>query len=174
AEAAAHLEVALTLAEACAAPFEIALVMLARGELEMARGDASEAGRRLAAARAILEPLEARPALARADALAAQLAGTAQAGQSSVSGSVTAEDLALLARLSKRERDVLGLLPAGYTNRQIAELLYVSPKTIESHIGRVLAKTGLPNRAAAAAFAQRLGLSQGPAPEPPHNPATVD
>lgn len=174
AEAAAHLDVALTLAEACAAPFEIALVMLARGELEMARGDASEAGRRLAAARAILEPLEARPALARADALAAQLAGTAQAGQSSVSGSVTAEDLALLARLSKRERDVLGLLPAGYTNQQIAELLYVSPKTIESHIGRVLAKTGLPNRAAAAAFAQRLGLSQGPAPEPPHNPATVD
>ena len=53
---------------------------------------------------------------------------------------------------------MLGLLPAGYTNQQIADLLFVSPKTVENHIGRILAKTGLPNRAAAAALAQRLGL----------------
>lgn len=73
AEAANHLDAALALAEACAAPYERALTLLALTELHLATGDRPRAAATLAEARAILEPLEARPALARADALAARL-----------------------------------------------------------------------------------------------------
>ena len=63
----------MELAEACAAPYERALTLLALAELRLATGDRPMATATLAEARALLEPLEARPALARADALAARL-----------------------------------------------------------------------------------------------------
>jgi ATP/maltotriose-dependent transcriptional regulator MalT len=72
-EAASHLDESLRLADACAAPYERALTLLAMAELRAATGDADAANRLLAAVRAICEPLGAQPALARADALAARL-----------------------------------------------------------------------------------------------------
>ncbi len=73
ADAADHLAQALALAEACAAPYERALTLLARAELHAAMGDRAAALADLAEVRGILEPLAARPALARAWALAARL-----------------------------------------------------------------------------------------------------
>ena len=73
ADAQTHLAAAMELAEACAAPYERALTLLALAELRLATGDRPMATATLAEARALLEPLEARPALARADALAARL-----------------------------------------------------------------------------------------------------
>ena len=57
------------------------------------------------------------------------------------------------AGVSSREMDVLLLLAEGLTNRQIAGRLYLSPRTVEKHVERLLAKTDSPNRVALAAHA---------------------
>jgi DNA-binding CsgD family transcriptional regulator len=62
--------------------------------------------------------------------------------------------------LTTREADVLSLLAEGLTNKQIADRLYLSARTVEKHVERILAKTGLANRTALAAFASgRKGQS---------------
>jgi DNA-binding CsgD family transcriptional regulator/tetratricopeptide (TPR) repeat protein len=62
--------------------------------------------------------------------------------------------------LSIRELEVLALLCEGMTNKQIAPLLYVSPKTVAAHVSNILAKLGVASRGEAAAMAHRLGLSE--------------
>jgi DNA-binding NarL/FixJ family response regulator len=60
--------------------------------------------------------------------------------------------------LTQRQHDVLELLAAGLTNGEIAERLYISPKTVDHHVSAVLGKLGVPNRAAASEAAERLGV----------------
>ncbi|GGY81101.1 helix-turn-helix transcriptional regulator [Streptomyces omiyaensis] len=60
--------------------------------------------------------------------------------------------------LSPREREVLAELSAGRTNRQIAERLYITPRTVGTHVEHILAKLDVPNRAAAAARAAGWGI----------------
>ncbi|MCD9876621.1 helix-turn-helix transcriptional regulator [Streptomyces guryensis] len=60
--------------------------------------------------------------------------------------------------LTGRERDVLRLVAAGRTNRQIAEELFISPKTASVHVSNILAKLGVSGRGEAAAVAHRRGL----------------
>jgi DNA-binding CsgD family transcriptional regulator len=48
--------------------------------------------------------------------------------------------------ISAREREVLDKVAAGFTNRQIAKSLYISPKTVENHLGHLFAKTATHNR----------------------------
>lgn len=55
-----------------------------------------------------------------------------------------------LATLSAREREVLGLLAEGLTDRQIAETLTISPRTVETHVSSVLHKLRAKNRSDAA------------------------
>jgi len=55
--------------------------------------------------------------------------------------------------LTDREREVLGLVARGYTNKQIAEALYMSEKTARNHVSHILEKLGLSRRSEAAAFA---------------------
>jgi DNA-binding NarL/FixJ family response regulator len=62
---------------------------------------------------------------------------------------VVADDPAL-ATLSGREQEVLRLLAGGLTDRAIAEALTISPRTVESHVGSILGKLGVRNRADAA------------------------
>ncbi|MFF0431485.1 response regulator [Streptomyces sp. NPDC004327] len=58
-----------------------------------------------------------------------------------------------LAVLSERERSVLDLIGEGLTNREIAERLYLSEKTVKNHISRLLGKLGVERRVQAAVIA---------------------
>jgi DNA-binding NarL/FixJ family response regulator len=64
-----------------------------------------------------------------------------------------------LARLTAREREVLAGLGRGLSNRQLAAELYVSEKTVKTHVSNVLAKLRLADRTQAALFAVRVGLA---------------
>ena len=68
----------------------------------------------------------------------------------------TAEQPAPL--LSEREREVLDLIAAGSTNREIAEQLFLSPHTVKEHTSAVYRKLRRRNRAEAVQRAQRVGL----------------
>lgn len=60
--------------------------------------------------------------------------------------------------LTKREKEVLGYVAQGYTNKQVAHTLQISDATIEKHLGHVFGKLGAQSRAHAVARAQRAGL----------------
>jgi DNA-binding CsgD family transcriptional regulator len=70
----------------------------------------------------------------------------------------------LLTALSKREREVLALVATGRTDDQVAAELYISIKTVHSHLDRIRDKTGLRRRAELTRLAVRLGLSAPNAP----------
>ena len=55
--------------------------------------------------------------------------------------------------LTEREREVLTLVARGFTNKQIADTLFVSEKTARNHVSHILDKLGLSRRSEAAAFA---------------------
>ena len=61
-------------------------------------------------------------------------------------------------RLSEREREVLALMAAGATNREIATRLYLSPHTVKTHGSALYRKLEARNRAEAVTKAQRFGL----------------
>jgi DNA-binding CsgD family transcriptional regulator len=62
--------------------------------------------------------------------------------------------------LTRREAEVLELLGAGLSNPEIGDRLYITRKTVEHHVGSLLAKLGLRNRAEAAAYATRQRISR--------------
>jgi DNA-binding NarL/FixJ family response regulator len=61
-------------------------------------------------------------------------------------------------QLSRREREVLALIAAGSTNREIAATLFLSPHTVKGHTSSLYRKLDARNRAEAVQRAQRLGL----------------
>ncbi len=67
-----------------------------------------------------------------------------------VRGGRPVDDASDLARLSSRELEVLGRLADGLTDREIADALVISPRTVESHVGNILRKLAVRNRAEAA------------------------
>ena len=61
-----------------------------------------------------------------------------------------------LADLTEREREILGLIAEGMTNRQIGERLFLAEKTVKNYVSSLLAKLGLERRTQAAVLAARL------------------
>ena len=66
------------------------------------------------------------------------------------------------AGLSPREQEVLALVVAGLTNRQIADRLFISPKTAGHHVSSILGKLGVRRRSEAAAEAVRRSIVPSP------------
>jgi DNA-binding CsgD family transcriptional regulator len=145
-EATAHLDAALALADACAAPYERALTLVACAELHAATGHRDAVLPLLDEVRSIATPLHAMPLLARADVLAVRLTAAKATAPAYPVG------------LSAREVEVLRLVAAGRTNTEIATALSISKHTVIHHVTHILAKTQSDNRVAAAAFALRHDL----------------
>jgi LuxR family transcriptional regulator, maltose regulon positive regulatory protein len=131
--------------ERCGGPFEAAEARAELAETLLALSRPEEAGREAAAAIQQLEALGAP-----ATGLAFEVLAAAR-GADGGFGAVTA-----------REREVLGLLAEGLTNRQIAERLMISEHTVHRHVTNLLAKLDAPSRAAAVAEAMRAGLLAEP------------
>ena len=68
----------------------------------------------------------------------------------------------VLAALTSREREVLRLIAAGRSNREIASVLFIAPKTASVHVSNILGKLGAASRTEAAAIAHREGLVSQP------------
>jgi len=60
--------------------------------------------------------------------------------------------------LTNREVDVLQLLVAGQSDKEIAERLFISPRTVQSHVASIFTKLGVNSRTAAATLAVGSGL----------------
>jgi two-component system response regulator NreC len=63
-----------------------------------------------------------------------------------------------LETLTPRESEVMGYIVRGYTNRQIAETLFISMRTVEGHRASLLGKLGLKNRVELVAFSEKNRL----------------
>lgn len=134
---------ALTEARSCwlslDVPYEAARVRVQVARALQALGDADTAAIELQAARQVFQELGAAPALERLDETRPAAPGGTAA-------------------LTDREVDVVRLVAAGHTNREIASLLVVSDKTVARHLHNVFTKLDLPNRAAATAYAYEHGI----------------
>jgi len=82
----------------------------------------------------------------------------ATAGGGDSERATTVEACVIPEGLSCREREVLGLLAAGHSNRQIAQSLFLSPRTVQRHVANAYLKIGAHNKAAATAYALRHDL----------------
>jgi DNA-binding NarL/FixJ family response regulator len=114
------------------APYEAALTRVLIAEACVAVGDTEGSELATSAARATFEALGAAPDLARIE------------GEAEVSRPDG---------LTSRELEVLRVLAQGKTNRVIAEKLFISEKTVASHVSHIFTKLGVSSRAAATAYA---------------------
>ena len=81
-----------------------------------------------------------------------------QLGDAAPSAAAAADEAEDPFGLTVRERDVLALVAAGATNREIGERLHMAEKTASVHVSRILAKLNVRSRTEAAAVAHRQGL----------------
>jgi len=121
--------------------FEVARSRARLAGVLRAVGRAEESREQAGLALATAERLGARPLLRELRGLATARSGPA--GQE---------------QLTPREQEVLVLVAAGRSNREIGQVLYISPKTVSVHVSNVLAKLGAAGRTEAAAVARQRGL----------------
>jgi len=121
------------------APHDAARVRVALAGAYRALGDGDAAALELDAAEAVFQRLGAAPDAVRVRALRARPA--------------------LPGGLTEREAEVLALVAAGRSNREIAEALVLSSKTVARHLSNIFAKLGVASRTQAAAYAFEHGLA---------------
>jgi DNA-binding CsgD family transcriptional regulator len=131
---------AFVLWQELAAPYEVARVRVLMGFACQALGDADTAALELEAAREVFVQLGATPDLASIDTLGSRT------GQADLHG------------LTAREIEVLRLVAAGKSNREIATELMISEHTVARHVQNILGKLRVSSRTAASAFAYEHDL----------------
>jgi DNA-binding CsgD family transcriptional regulator len=132
--------------------YEQARCRLRHAAALLAAGDRKQAGAEAARARQVAVRLRARPLREALDALARR--GRLDLGAGPVPGADSV--------LTPRELDVMRLVAAGLTNRQVGERLHISEKTASVHISHVLAKLDASGRTEAVSIALRRGLLSEP------------
>ncbi|WP_330186109.1 LuxR family transcriptional regulator [Dactylosporangium sp. AC04546] len=152
-EAPARFAAALAVAGGERWPFDRARIALAYGE-RLRRGKATtEARRQLTAALDTFQRLDARPWAARA---AAELRATGQTvGHLAPAGP---------GALTPQQREIAELAAAGLSNKQIGERLFLSPRTVGSHLYQTFPKLGITSRAALRDALADTGVTDPPTP----------
>jgi DNA-binding CsgD family transcriptional regulator len=129
------------------------------GEARLAAGDRDGASADLRAAREIAVDLAAAPLVARIDDLAHRSRIDLGPGTGHELGRPTPSDRSPDRwALSDREREVLGLVALGWTNRRIGEALFITEKTASHHVTHILDKLGVWSRTEAAVMAAQAGI----------------
>ena len=131
------------------------MALLHEAEAAALRGSADQASSALRQAHSIASELGAAPLLVEIDAVARRTRISIEAPTRLTLDDSTAHSLGL----TPREAEVLSLVAAGRTNRQIGQELFVSDKTASVHVSNILRKLGVNSRIDAAAVAQRLGIA---------------
>lgn len=130
------------------APYETARVRLRMAQACQRLGDHDTSAMELDAARRIFEQLGAVPALTEAQRLA------------------TTEQPPATGALTAREVEVLRLVATGASNREVADTLVISGRTVARHLSNMFTKLGISSRSAATAYAYEHGLVESVSSEP--------
>jgi DNA-binding CsgD family transcriptional regulator len=161
--------------DALAQPWETAYAHFRQAEAILAaRGDRQAALRLLRDAHASASDLGARPLLVQIDGLARRARLQLQPGGPRRSRRQAVNDEGVVVTITSREREVLSLVAAGHTNREIGEALFISEKTASVHITNAMDKLGALSRYDAAASASRLGLIDRPDDRPAPSTQALD
>ena len=158
-------------------PYPLAVALLRSAEAALSAGDRDGGATRLRRAAALAQRLGARPLsddtalLARRARISLDTPGddTEARAASGEAGPIQVAEPERL-RLTAREFDVLRLVAAGRSNREIASELFISAKTASVHVSNILGKLGVTSRGEAAATAHRLRLFDSFPPEDPPGP----
>jgi DNA-binding CsgD family transcriptional regulator len=142
-EAATTLRAAVSRWTALGVPYELATARLLLGEACRATGDTAGATASFDAARALFDDLGVRAEAVPAVPPARPAPSVLPQG------------------LTEREAEVLRLVAAGHTNKEVAATLFLSDKTVARHLSNIFTKIGVSTRAAATAFAFGHGLVGG-------------
>jgi DNA-binding CsgD family transcriptional regulator len=166
ADRAEELEEAAELARRLVSPFERGRAESAIGAAWAALGEPDLARRHLVVAESLLDEAGATAWSALARMRRERLAAEGAAGTHGVRfGGGTASAAADFSGepwrelLTERELEVALLVIEGASNREIAERLYLSVRTVEVHVGRILAKLEVRSRVELTVLAHRIGLS---------------
>jgi DNA-binding NarL/FixJ family response regulator len=137
--------------------------LLAGAQVALGDGDRDSATERLRRAAPLAAGLDAHP-LSGEIADLARRAGIRLTGQDGNGAPAPGAPSGTNAGLTGRELEVLRLVAAGRSNREIAGELFISPKTASVHVSNILGKLGTASRGEAAAKAHTLRLFDSAAP----------
>jgi len=131
---------------------------LGLGKVHLAKGQRDEAAVEFAAARALVEKLAATvdDAALRDNFVKSAAAMMGRVALDSARRKAKKES----GGLTTREREVAGLIAQGKSNKEIAEAMTLSNRTVEAHISNVLSKLGFNSRAQIAVWASAKGLAE--------------
>jgi predicted ATPase/DNA-binding CsgD family transcriptional regulator/DNA-binding XRE family transcriptional regulator len=155
ATAAEHFRAAIGASQAGGHPHDSIEPMIGLGRVYHRTGRRDEALRELRSAQALAADIGNAHRLAEAEAALAQVTGEPVAE----AGSAAPVSAPRPGNLTARQADVLRLLAAGRSNKQIAAELYLSPATVERHLATIYRNLGLAGRVEAARFAIEHGLA---------------
>jgi predicted ATPase/DNA-binding CsgD family transcriptional regulator/DNA-binding XRE family transcriptional regulator len=152
-----RFQAAIASSQAGGHPHDVVEAMIGLGRVHALTGDHPAAVARLRAARALATEIGNPQRLAEAEAALAEVTVPGRPGP--------ARDGQRPARpenLTSRQAEVLALLAAGLSNKQIAAELYLSTGTVERHLATIYRNLGLGGRVEAARFAMENGLAAQP------------
>ena len=178
--AAEHFRAAIAASQAGGHPHDVIEAMIGLGRVCEETGDHDEAVRQLRAAHALATNIGNAQRLAEANAALAEVMGESKTGSrtapgpdgAAASGAASSGAAAssapagspLPGNLTSRQAEVLRLLAAGRSNKQIAAELVLSTATVERHLATIYRNLRLSGRVEAARFALEHGLAE-PAPQ---------
>lgn len=145
-QAAEHYRAAISSGSAGGHPDDVIEAMIGLGRVCEQTGDTAAALQHLGEAETLAKRIASPKWIAEAQTARAELEGQPPAP--------------LPGNLTRRQAEVLGMLAAGMSNKQIAAELYLSPATVERHLATIYAKLGLGSRVEAARYAIENGLAE--------------